>query len=426
MNTSVGARRERRTLCAVGCIVLLAAPLAAFADDTPLPIAEAVRLALTEQPLLDKFDARARAAREAAVSAAQLPDPRLVYGVQDLPVTGRQAYSLSDDTDPQIVVGVSQELPRAAKRRLRGESRAREADRFDDERALAARALQRDVANTWTDVWVSTRAKTIGEATLRDSELQQDAVRIALGAGRATQADLVMARVATARLVDAVAARGQDIARARATLSRWIGAAAERPLPVDAPAVSVPELDPDRVDSDVREHPEVAVAQARVEEADVDARLAEAALAPDWRLEFGYGNRREFSDMVVLKIGMDLPLFTRNRQDRDLASALAQRDAAEAERDAALRKLASEMRAAQTQLAALAERERMYREVIVPDTQRLIEASLAAWRAGTGSLVQVIDARRAKLDAELAQLEVVAEGTRRRIDLAYLSGSGTP
>ena len=102
-----------------------------------LDLNEAADLAVQQQPLLTSLDAQARAAREASVASAQLPDPQLFGGVRDLPVDTREAYSLSNDSDTQLVVGVSQEFPRAEKRRLRAEQREREADRLTDERRLA-------------------------------------------------------------------------------------------------------------------------------------------------------------------------------------------------------------------------------------------------------------------------------------------------
>jgi outer membrane protein TolC len=283
--------------------------------------------------------------------------------------------------------------------------------------------VQRDVSVAWLDVWQAQRAHAIAEATLRDAELQARSVQAAAGAGTAPPADLAMARVNTERYRDAVAARAQSIATARAVLSRWIGAEADRPIPDEAPPSAVAP-DVAALLASLPEHPELAALQARVDEADVDARLADVAHAPDWRVEVGYGNRRDYSDMVLLKVGMDLPLFRRDRQDRDLASALALRDAARAEREDATRRLAAEVRRAYVELLALTAREHGYQTVIVPQTGSVIDAALAAWRSGSGSLAQVLEARRTRLDAQLAQLDLAADAARARIELVYLTGTG--
>ena len=56
-------------------------------SEQSLTMAEAIRLATQSQPLLQSLDDAAAASREAAVAAGQLPDPKLNFGVQNLPIT---------------------------------------------------------------------------------------------------------------------------------------------------------------------------------------------------------------------------------------------------------------------------------------------------------------------------------------------------
>ena len=391
-------------------------------SDAPLGLSEAAQLGVDHQPLLDALDAQARAARETAVSAAQLPDPQLFGGIQDLPINTDEAYSLSRDSDTQIIVGVSQAFPRERKRRLRGEQRVREAERLDAQRVLGERAIRRDASLAWLALWREDAAKSLALAALHESELQEQAVRISASAGKASQADLVMAQLNRNRQHDDVAARAQGIEQARGVLYRWIGAAAVRPVASDPPTLaSMPNRD--ALLDGLRDQPELVALQARIDEADAGAQLADAAYAPDWRLEIGYGNRREYSDMVLVKVGMDLPLFTRNRQDRDLASSLASRDAAQAQWQDGLRRLESDVRRACSDLESLIGRVKYYDETIVPQSQTAIDSALAGWRSGRGSLTQVLDASRVRLDVELARLDLVRDAAQRRIQLTYFSGA---
>lgn len=145
-------------------------------------------------------------------------------------------------------------------------------------------------------------------------------VEIALRTGGATQAEFLTARQEADRLKDAVAAAEQSIAHARNGLSRWIGDEAFRPVTADLPVL--PALPPLEVVLErVRQHPHLAGAAAQVAMAQTNADLAAAAYKPDWRVEVGYGYRPEFSEMAMLQVGIDLPVFTRNRQDRAVAAA---------------------------------------------------------------------------------------------------------
>ena len=199
-------------------------------NSAPLGLTEVAELAVQQQPLLTGLDAQARAAREGAFSSAQLPDPQLFGGVRDLPIQSHEAYSLSDDSDTQLVIGVSQEIPRAAKRRLRAEQREREADRLHDERRLTALSVRRDASLAWLDCWRAESARQIAVDTLDAAQLQAQAVAIDVRSGSATQSDYVSALLNVERMRDAVAERDQASDAARFRLERWVGDAAHRPV----------------------------------------------------------------------------------------------------------------------------------------------------------------------------------------------------
>ncbi len=386
-----------------------------------LDLTEAAALAVQQQPLLTSLDAQTRAAREASVSSEQLPDPQLFGGIRDLPINTREAYSLSNDSDTQLVVGVSQEFPRAAKRRLRGEQRLREADRLADERRLAELSIRRDASLAWLDCWRAESAKRIATETLDAAQLQAQAAAIEARSGTATQSDYVAALLNVERLRDAVAQRAQTSDEARFRLERWIGASARRPVPLEEPLLSPSPTAAD-VLAHLTSHPELAVLQQRINESQASVDLAEAGRLPNWRVEFGYGYRREYSDMVMLQVGMDLPVFPGNRQNRDIASALAMGEAAAAQWEDGKRRLESRALEASNDLERIGERLAAYDHTIEPQTNVGVDAATAAWRSGSGTLGQVLDARRVRLDVRLARLDLHYDALKRRVEVAYLMG----
>ncbi len=395
----------------------------ANAAEVTLDLRQAQALAVAHQPLLEAIDAQARAAREAAVAVSQLPDPRLFGGVRDLPVTSRDAGSLSDDSDTQIVVGVAQEFPRANKRRLRGAQRLREADRLTAEGVLRQRIIARDAGFAWLDAWREARATTLAQATHAEAQLQVQAVRIAVAAGKASQSELIEAQLAADRTHDTIAAQEQAEARSRADLQRWIGVAAAAPIAQHLPP---PEQLPALAEllQSIATHPELLMLQAREQEAAAGVDLAHAAYAPDWRMELAYGNRADYSDMVMLQVGMDLPLFRRNRQDRSLASALALGDAARQLHDDGARRLAADATRVYGDAHRFEQRIAYYNDTIVPRSAAGADAALAAWRSSAGNLRDVIDARRAQLDVALARLDLQRNLAAARLELAYLNPLG--
>jgi hypothetical protein len=85
--------------------ILLCVYTGVASADTPLSLDEAVQLALREQPALLALDRAATAATETSGAEARLPDPKLRFGVQNLPITGAEAFSLdAEDADHEAAV----------------------------------------------------------------------------------------------------------------------------------------------------------------------------------------------------------------------------------------------------------------------------------------------------------------------------------
>ncbi|MGH8454147.1 MAG: TolC family protein, partial [Nevskiales bacterium] len=356
--------------------------------------------------------------------AQQLPDPQLIAGIQDLPINTRDAYSLRRDSDTQLQLGLMQEFPRAKKRRLRGELVERDAQRLEAEHHLAQRTIRRDAALAWLELWRYTQSLQLTRASLHEADTQVAAVEIALKTGSATQADLLSARVEVARLQDEVAGTEQSIGHARNLLSRWIGEAAWRPIAGTLPqAPAEPSLNVAL--EHVRRHPHLAMHQAQIAAAQTGTNLAKADYDPDWRVELGYANRPAFSDMLTLQFGVDLPVFTHNRQDRALASALARQDAATAELEDGRRQLESEARLNLDDRVRLSERLKHYDEQLLPQAGQRVEATLLGWRAGRGTLAQILEARRAALDLQMSRLDLQHDAAKHFVQLTYLGAYET-
>ena len=133
-----------------GAFVLMAATATAEAQ-TPLTLPDAQRRAVERSRQLVARDSATTAAREMAVAAAQLPDPVATLGINNLPINGPDAWSLTRDFMTMRSVGVMQELTRAEKRRARAARFEREAEQTLAEKTAGVAAIQRDTALAWLD-----------------------------------------------------------------------------------------------------------------------------------------------------------------------------------------------------------------------------------------------------------------------------------
>src|SRR5690349_11050477 len=106
-----------RLLLLLACV----SPLGARASDEPLSLDAAVERAIEIAPQASAGEANLEAMQALAISAGRLPDPQLLVGIDNLPVTGPDAYSTTSDFMTMRKVGVAQEFPAATKRRLQHE-----------------------------------------------------------------------------------------------------------------------------------------------------------------------------------------------------------------------------------------------------------------------------------------------------------------
>jgi outer membrane protein TolC len=402
-------------------LLIFAPVLRAEESPAALELEETQALAVAQKPLLLAQEAAVRAARESAVAASQLPDPQLSFEVRDLPANGEDRYSFTRDSGTQSMLGITQEFPPGDTRRLRGERAEHETDLAEQMLMASRLQVRRDAGLAWLEVWRTERALELTQASEREAQLQLQAVEIGYSAGRATQADILAARVALSLVQDESANLRQQSSHYRNSLSRWIGEAAYRLLCPDLPAWgALPAIT--TVLERLRTHPLLNAEARRVDVAAAEVALARQAYKPGWRAGLVYGYRPAFSEMVTLQLGIDLPVFTASRQDRTLAAKLAEQDQAEQMRDDQFRQQAAEARLNNADWQLLQERLRRYDTDILPQSEQRIQAALAAWQSGLGILPVVLEARRMALDNRLKRLDLELDAARRRINLQYLAG----
>jgi outer membrane protein TolC len=253
-----------------------------------------------------------------------------------------------------------------------------------------------DVAREASRAWI--RRAALESATLDLRELRPDielgaaAARAGVAAGRASTAEALAAQAAVVRLDNRILDLETEAHHARIDLARWIGGEAERPL--------APMPDFDRLPepaaallANVGRHGSVLPFEARLAAARTDVQLARAEKRPDWSAALAFGKRGpEFSDMASLEFTIELPLFSKNRQDPVIAARSAELRQLEADREtlvrahtAEVRKMLAEWERAGTQL------ERIDRELL-PLAREGAAAALAAYRAGGGEFQLVLDA----------------------------------
>lgn len=404
--------RTLRLSCAV---LVLNTPLIAFAQ--PLGLAQAVRMALENDPDNAAVFHRAEAQREAAVADAQWSDPTLRFGVANLPL---DSFDFNDQPMTQKVIGISQRLPRGNSARLAGERGELVAEAGFAAVADAELRLQLMVSESFLTLaeQLETRA-LLGQNRRWLAELV-DYNRARLASAQIQSQQLLQSQLALARLDDRLGEVEGAINRSRGTLSRWLESAAWGPVDTGLPGWTdtrdwlAAQTLPVPVAS-IEAHPALQAAEARIEVESRQVAIANEAYKPQWGVDLSYGQRDETpmsdgSDFFSAMVSVDLPLFTGKRQDRRVAAARARESAGILQRQGLQQQMHAGLNAAVAAANTYAERLSQYRGELLAQADHTADAVLAGYAANTADLDAVIAAR---MDAIEAQISA------RRIEYGY-------
>lgn len=416
-NPGHAPRVVRAVMLCIG--IAMAFPPTALAAPAGLSLQEAVRVAVERAPLLDARRAQVDAARQEARRAGALPDPMLTVGIDNLPVTGGDAFDTRADEMTMKKIGLRQELPGRAKREASRALAARRSEAAAAEVTVGRHAVQQATAQAWIALWGAQRELASLQALREQAALASRLARARVAGGSEPATDALAAQAAVLELDTRMEGARAGLQAARAELARWIGdeVDAVADVPPDFSTLPIPEA---RLLASADRTIPMLPATAQVETAAAEIDAARAERHPDWSIAASYGQRSDGrSDMVMLEFGIGLPLFPRNRQDRGIAAREADYQAALDMRDDLRRQQVARIRADLARWQGLKRQVALHEESLLPLAHDRSTVALAAYRAG-GSLRPWLEARRDELDVHLAHAEHLAGLGRAWAALAYL------
>lgn len=418
-------RRSSRRWAALTLVLsLFAAPV--WSTPSRLSFDDAVRLAIERAPMLEARRSQTEAAREEAARAAALPDPKLTLGLANWPVTGNDAFDTRADDMTMKQVGVMQTFPARAKRQARQAVADRTIEQAQALTLAEQLAIHQAAAQAWIALWAAQREVEALNGMHEQSTLAVRIAKARLAGGTSTAVDALATQAAALELENRIDAAEAARDVARSTLARWLGAEPTELATMGAPPnlAALPVGEATLLASIDRQGPLLPWrSREAVAEAEVTSAIAEKR--PDWSIGATYGQRDRSpggmprSDMVMIEFAIDLPLFTRNRQDRGVAARRAELDAVVAEHEEARRMQVDAVR------RTLAEWNGVKRQVsrkendMLPLAHDRAQAALASYGGG-GELQPWLDARRDELEMHIEHARHLGELGRAWATLAYL------
>ncbi len=411
--------RRLITLAALGA---LACPPALSAS---LDMDEARELALERDEELAALEAEIRGQREQAVADGALPDPEVGVGYMNLPV---DSFSTSEDMMTQFQLTARQRFPSGRTRELSseiGETMASVSEALADARR---REVTRETADAWVRWAYAGEMLSVAENARNTFEEYVENTRSRYARGIGTQRDVTRAQLELSALEERVLELELEYDDAAARLGRWTGPTAVRGVEPGSGEVEPPPTE--RMVRDMlAEHPAVRVEALRTEAGELNVDRTRQRYRPEWMVEVGYGFRRaedaagdQASDMVSGMVGLSVPLFTRNRQDRETEAARESARAAAHRRGDTLNALDGRLErglAAEERYTRLTE---LYEDRLIEEVSSLVELKFDAYRLDQEDFRELIRSQVDELDYRLRLLRIERDRAVIRAELQYLVG----
>lgn len=406
--------------CLILCWALLLTPTA----SADLTLRDAVQNAIATDPWLDRSRASESAFRNEARAAGQLPDPKLTVALANLPV---DSFSFSQEPMTQLQVGITQAFPAGQTRSLREERLQQLGNSARYEQQAREAVVEHEVTRLWVEIARADESIAIIESSRQhfDQLLQVTRARYNSATRRTLQQDVIQAQLEVSRLEDRLLQLKEARDRGVSQLGRWV----ERDLLARGQTFALPEIEASQSTDSVLDHPDIVALDQQIEAARTGLELSRQSTKPGWSLSSNYGHRdedfggRALPDFFSVGVTVDLPLFRKNRQHKEIEAAAQQVVERESNRFLRVRELAAERDEAMTTLNRLGEQIRFYEQSLLPQSSALSRAALAAYQSDEGDFTDVTRAYITELDTRVQSIRLQAERQRAIARLNYLNAA---
>lgn len=384
--------------------------------ETPLTERAAIEYALARPALRAAEAARLDAAQSAVVESGIRPNP--VVSVAHERVDAQTGGA----SESSVLVSQTFEISgRRALRQAAAATRLQAAQLDAQSRQLVT--LQ-DVRRNFAEALYRQQLLTSHADWLRRIESAAAVVNHLASAGEASGYD----RRRLEREMQGARARLQaaqaDSSRVRELLASLMGRPLHASESLDGDLI--PQAPPplESLVASAERHPEMASLDAQAKAYERDRQAAGQLRTPDVTLGIGGKYVREpgFSDHgLMLSLSVPIPLFDRGQAQEQQARAQAM--TLQAERTLKLTRAQGELRGLWQQTTQLRQAAISYRDQTLTASHELSRIAEASYRGGEGSMLELLDAYRAELEAQTMQLDLALRARMARIELDALSGA---
>lgn len=336
-----------------------------------------------------------------AVSAGQLPDPKLLVGIDNVPVQGNNSRRLTREGMTMEKIGISQTWVSGTKRQRKVDTLLAQAREVEAGKGVILAQLQRDTAQAWLTLAIARKTLAAIDEQLAETQRQVAVQKASVASGSAQPDSTVDISLAVNEMLNLQDNARRDVEVARARLMQLTGEEITQtsgPFPriERLPATAAVLLE------GVQQHPEIIQAARAADVAKARSQQSAVARQPDIGVQVYYGHRGDgMDDLAGIQLSVDLPLFQGKRQDKDYSADLSRAMEAKDQLTLLVREHKAQLNALIAQYQSAQAIYQRQRDTVLPLLQAKYRLTEAQYRAGNSTLAALLAARRAQLNGNI-------------------------
>ncbi len=397
--------------------LLAMGPVAGHAEDL---LDSWIGTALERNPEAVAAQKKWLAAKQKVAQVRSLDDPIIGADIERSDTTRFDRYS-------NVEWMISQKVPWPGKRKARGTVAELEAEVVGFKFLETSRSVQARVKTAYWDLWLARQEVEVTEQNRLLLEQLEAAARSRYEAGQGSQADVIRAQMAIAKLGSDLVKLEKEVGVVQANLNRLLNAPLDTPRRVEQPRE--PETIPaslEELQLRARKYCCILISFLRAVEArEAALKVAKFEYAPDVEVRVearsfdGQSGIQEYDTGVFL----NFPWLWRGKRQASVREARLEIEAAQAEFDSEVNMTLRDIQDQYTRSEASLRQLKLYESSLLPQARQLIEATRAAYQCGKATSLELIESSRALRDAQLEAARARAQYGR---DVAKLQQNVEP
>lgn len=370
---------------------------AASVQEAVLRLQPLIQEVLAVNPEIKADGKRWDAAKERPPQEGSLDDPLLSFEIVNLPTN---SFSFSQDDMTMKQFSLSQTFPFFGKRGLRSEVAQREANAIGQGFRDKQNEIVRRVKETFYELYITDRSL---EVVAKNREVLKEFVKIAetkYSVGKGIQQDVLKAQVELSKLLDEQIRLEQTRQAAAAKLNAILNRAPQTPLGWTEEVLKE-EMTRDLKalqDRALENRPLLKALQEEIERSKAANALARRRYFPDLTMSVGYGFREDSgtakrSDMFSAGFSINIPLYFRTKQDRQVAETSALINSAREQYQAAKNEVLSLVKELASDLEKGSKLIDLLQTGLIPQAQLSLDSAVAGYQVNKVDFLTLLDNR---------------------------------